>query len=126
MINDFEKTGNDLLKSILDYEEILLSDNLLRSDYQTIAKCRTHIAQIVKFNEERFRYNFSLRDFINNIEEQRKWMSIKQINEIREKCQMKRRKTANNEKVNVIPDIKETVSKVEDISEHFKQKEELE
>ena len=108
MINDFEKTGNDLLKSILDYEEILLSDNLLRSDYQTIAKCRTHIAQIVKFNEERFRYNFSLRDFINNIEEQRKWMSIKQINEIREKCQMKRRKTANNEKIK--NRIKKTIS----------------
>lgn len=35
-------------------------------------------------------------------------------------------KIANNEKVNVLPDIKETVSKVEDISEHFKQKEELE
>ena len=99
MINDFEKTGYDLLKSILDYEEILLSDNLLRSEYQTIAKCRKHIANIIKFNEDRFRYNYSLRDFINNIEEQRKWTSIKEINEIREKYRMKRKNTANGNKI---------------------------
>lgn len=35
-------------------------------------------------------------------------------------------KIMNKEKVNVLPGIKETVSKVEDIKEHFKQKEELE
>ena len=89
MIKDFEKTGCDLLKSILDYEELLLSDNLLRSEYQTISKCRSHIAQIIKFNEERFRFDYSLKDFIPNIEEKRKWMSIKQIKEIREKLQIK-------------------------------------
>ena len=95
-IKDFEETGYDLLKSILDYEELLLSDNLLRSEYQSIAKCRKHIAQIVKFNEERFRFNFSLKDFINNIEEQRKWLSIKEIKEIREKFQIKREINKNN------------------------------
>ena len=89
LIKDFEKTGYDLLKSILDYEEILLSDNLLRSEYQTLAKCRSHIAQIVKFNEERFRYDYSLKEFINNIEEQRKWLSIREINEIRDKFKTK-------------------------------------
>ena len=89
MIKDFEQTGYDLLKSILDYEELLLSDNLLRSEYQTIANCRSHIAQIIKFNEERFRFDYNLKDFIPNIEEKRKWMSVKEIKEIREKLQIK-------------------------------------
>ena len=80
IIKDFEQTGYDLLKSILDYEELLLSDNLLRSEYQTLSKCREHIAQIVKFNEDRFRYNYSLKGFIDNIEEERKWLSVKEIN----------------------------------------------
>ena len=96
MIKDFEETGYDLLKSILDYEELLLSDNLLRSEYQSVAKCRKHIAQMVKFNEERFRFNFSLKDFINNIEEQRKWLSVKEIKEIKEKVQIKREINKNN------------------------------
>ena len=90
MIKDFEQTGIDLLRSILDYEELLLSDNLLRSEYQTLAKCRMHIAQIVKFNEERFRFNYSLKDFINDIENQRKWVSVKEIKEIRDKFLIKR------------------------------------
>ena len=83
MINDFEETGYDLLKSILDYEELFLSDNLLASEYQSIARCRKHIAQIVKFNEERFRNDYSLKEFINNLEKQRKWLSIKEIKEIK-------------------------------------------
>lgn len=88
-VSDFENIGLDLLKGILDYEQLLLSDNLLRSEYQTLERCRVHIAQKVKFNEERFRYIYSLRDFINNIEEQRKWMSVKEINEMRNKIMIK-------------------------------------
>ena len=107
LIKDFEETGVDLLRSILDYEELLLSDNLLRSDYQSISGCRKHIAQIVKFNEERFRYNYNLKDFINNIEDQKKWISVKEVNEIREKFIHKkemnksRKNTNNNKKINV-------------------------
>ena len=97
MINDFEQTGYDLLKSILDYEELLLSDNLLRSEYQTLEKCRIHIAQIIKFNEDRFRFDFGLKNFIDNIEEQRKWLSIKEIKEIREKFEAKRELLARNQ-----------------------------
>ena len=101
LIKDFEETGCDLLKSILDYEELLLSDNLLRSDYQSIPGCRKHIAQLVKFNEDRFRFNYNLRDFITNIEEQKKWISVKEINEAREKFILKKemnknKKIANN------------------------------
>ena len=58
LIKDFEKTGIDLLKSILDYEKLFLSDNLLRSEYQTLENARKHIAQIVKFNEDRFKFNY--------------------------------------------------------------------
>ena len=101
LIKDFEESGYDLLKSILDYEELLLSDNLLRSDYQSVAGCRKHIAQIVKFNEERFRYNYSLKDFINNIEDQKKWVSVKEINEIREKFMLKKEMNKNNNKKNI-------------------------
>ena len=96
MIKDFEQTGNDLLRSILDYEELLLSDNLLRSEYQTIAKCRAHIAQLVKINEERFRFDYSLKDFINNIEDRKKWVSVKEIKEIREKFLIKREENKKN------------------------------
>ena len=35
-------------------------------------------------------------------------------------------KFQNNEKINVVPDIKETITKIEDIKEHFEEKEELE
>jgi len=102
MINDFEQTGYDLLKSILDYEQLLLSDNLLRSEYQTLEKCRTHIAQIIKFNEDRFRFDYGLKNFIDNIEEQRKWLSIKEIKEIREKFQVRRDMMVRNQNKNKI------------------------
>lgn len=35
-------------------------------------------------------------------------------------------KIQNNERVNVVPDLKETINKVEDIKNHFEEKEELE
>ena len=104
MIKDFEETGYDLLKSILDYEELLLSDNLLRSQYQSVANCRKHIAQIVKFNEDRFRFDYSLKEFINNIEEQRKWLSVKEIKEIRNNFIIKRennKKNLTNKNLNI-------------------------
>ena len=84
-IKDFEKTGFDLLNSILDYEKLFLSDNLLRSEYQTLENARRHIAQIIKFNEDRFRFNYGLKDFINNIEEKKKWITVKEINDARMK-----------------------------------------
>ena len=84
-IKDFEKTGFDLLNSILDYEKLFLSDNLLRSEYQTLENTRRHIAQIIKFNEDRFRFNYGLKDFINNIEEKKKWITVKEINDARMK-----------------------------------------
>ena len=96
MLKDFEETGNDLLKSILDYEKLMLSDNLLRSEYQTLENARKHIAQIIKFNEDRFKFNFGLKDFINNIEEQKKWMTIKDINELRNKIENNK----NNHNIN--------------------------
>ena len=108
-IKDFEQTGVDLLKSILDYEKLTLSDNLLRSEYQTLENARKHIAQIVKFNEERFKFNFGLKDFINNIEEQKKWVTIKEINDARlkfktqieeNKSNMKKKKNSKN-KMNI-------------------------
>ena len=83
LIKDFEKTGIDLLKSILDYEKLTLSDNLLGSEYQNLENARKHIAQIIKLNEDRFKFNFGLKDFINNIEEQKKWITIKEINDAR-------------------------------------------
>ena len=95
-IKDFEKTGIDLLKSILDYEKLFLSDNLLRSEYQTLENARKHIAQIVKFNEDRFKFNFGLKDFINNIEEQKKWMTIKEINDARIKFKTQMEENKNN------------------------------
>ena len=100
MIKDFEETGIDILKSILDYEKLTLSDNLLRSEFQTLENARKHIAQIIKFNEDRFKFNFGLKDFINNIEEQKKWMTIKDINEIRNKLkiQIEDNKNNNNKK----------------------------
>ena len=82
-IKDFEQTGIDLLKSILDYEKLTLSDNLLGSEYQNLENARKHIAQIIKLNEDRFKFNFGLKDFINNIEEQKKWITIKEINDAR-------------------------------------------
>ena len=96
LIKDFEKTGIDLLKSILDYEKLFLSDNLLRSEYQTLENARKHIAQIVKFNEDRFKCNFGLKDFINNIEEQKKWMTIKEINDARIKFKTQMEENKNN------------------------------
>jgi hypothetical protein len=84
-IKDFETTGFDLLNSILDYEKLFLSDNLLRSEYQTLENARRHIAQIIKFNEDRFRFNYGLKDFINNIEEKKKWITVKEINDARMK-----------------------------------------
>ena len=96
LIKDFEKTGIDLLKSILDYEKLFLSDNLLRSEYQTLENARKHIAQIVKFNEDRFKFNFGLKDFINNIEEQKKWMTIKEINDARIKFKTQIEENKNN------------------------------
>ena len=96
LIKDFEKTGIDLLKSILDYEKLFLSDNLLRSDYQTLENARKHIAQIVKFNEDRFKFNYGLKDFINNIEEQKKWMTIKEINDARTKFRTQMEENKNN------------------------------
>ena len=96
LIKDFEKTGIDLLKSILDYEKLFLSDNLLRSEYQTLENARKHIAQIVKFNEDRFKFNFGLKDFINNIEEQKKWMTIKEINDARIKFKTQMEENKNN------------------------------
>ena len=96
LIKDFEKTGIDLLKSILDYEKLFLSDNLLRSEYQTLENARRHIAQIVKFNEDRFKFNFGLKDFINNIEEQKKWMTIKEINDARIKFKTQMEENKNN------------------------------
>jgi hypothetical protein len=83
LIKDFEKTGIDLLKSILDYEKLTLSDELLGSEYQSLENARKHIAQIIKLNEDRFKFNFGLKDFINNIEEQKKWITIKEINDAR-------------------------------------------
>ena len=91
LIKDFEQSGRDLLMSILDYEELTLSDNLLRSDYQTMEKCRKYIAQNVKFNEERFRFDFSLKNIVDNIENLRKWMTVKQIKEIRDKYELTRK-----------------------------------
>ena len=88
-IKDFEQTGIDLLKSILDYEKLTLSDNLLGSEYQNLENARKHIAQIIKLNEARFKFNFGLKDFINNIEEQKKWVSIKEINDTRLKFKTK-------------------------------------
>ena len=88
-IKDFEQTGIDLLKSILDYEKLTLSDNLLGSEYQNLENARKHIAQIIKLNEDRFKFNFGLKDFINNIEEQKKWVSIKEINDTRLKFKTK-------------------------------------
>lgn len=35
-------------------------------------------------------------------------------------------KIQNNERVNVVPDLKETINKLEDIKNHFEEKEELE
>ena len=96
LIKDFEKTGIDLLKSILDYEKLFLSDNLLRSEYQTLENARKHIAQIVKFNEDRFKFNYGLKDFINNIEEQKKWMTIKEINDARTKFRTQMEENKNN------------------------------
>ena len=96
LVKDFEKTGIDLLKSILDYEKLFLSDNLLRSEYQTLENARKHIAQIVKFNEDRFKFNFGLKDFINNIEEQKKWMTIKEINDARIKFKTQMEENKNN------------------------------
>lgn len=96
LIKDFEKTGIDLLKSILDYEKLFLSDNLLRSEYQTLENARKHIAQIVKFNEDRFKFNYGLKDFINNIEEQKKWMTIKEINDARNKFRTQMEENKNN------------------------------
>ena len=96
LIKDFEKTGIDLLKSILDYEKLFLSDNLLRSEYQTLENTRKHIAQIVKFNEDRFKFNYGLKDFINNIEEQKKWMTIKEINDARTKFRTQMEENKNN------------------------------
>ena len=98
LIKDFEKTGMDLLKSILDYEKLSLSDNLLRSEYQTLENARKHVAQIVKFNEERFKFNFALKDFISNIEEQKKWMTIKEINDARIKLKTQMEENRNNMK----------------------------
>ena len=83
LIKDFEKTGIDLLKSILDYEKLTLSDELLGSEYKSLENARKHIAQIIKLNEDRFKFNFGLKDFINNIEEQKKWITIKEINDAR-------------------------------------------
>ena len=99
-IKDFEKTGYDLLNSILDYEKLFLSDNLLRSEYQTLENARKHIAQIVKFNEDRFKFNFGLKDFINNIEEKKKWLTVKEINDARMKfkAQMEDNKINNLKK----------------------------
>ena len=85
LIKDFEKTGIDLLQTILDYEKLSLSDNLLRSEFQTLENARKHIAQTVKFNEDRFKFNYGLKDFINDIEEKKKWMTVKEINEARKK-----------------------------------------
>ena len=96
-IKDFEKTGFDLLNSILDYEKLFLSDNLLRSEFQTLENARRHIAQIIKFNEDRFRFNFGLKDFINNIEEKKKWMTVKEINDAR----MKFKSQMEDNKINV-------------------------
>ena len=58
-IKDFEKTGFDLLNAILDYEKLFLSDNLLRSEYQTLENARRYIAQIIKFNEDSCKSNKS-------------------------------------------------------------------
>ena len=108
LIKDFERTGIDLLKSILDYEKLSLSDNLLRSEFQTLENARKHIAQIIIFNEDRFKFNYGLKDFINNIEEQKKWVTIKEINDsrIKYKTHMEenkniRKKNNNKNKLNI-------------------------
>ena len=51
-------------------------------------RCRKHIAQIVKFNEDRFRYDFSLRYIVDNIEVMKKWTSVKQMKEIKERYEL--------------------------------------
>ena len=108
LIKDFEETGIDLLKSILDYEKLSLSDNLLRSEFQTLENARKHIAKIIIFNEDRFKFNYGLKDFINNIEEQKKWVTIKEINDsrIKYKTHMEenkniRKKNNNKNKLNI-------------------------
>ena len=60
LIKDFEQTGIDLMKSILDYEELDEDKSLgiAKSSFFNLNVVREYIAQEVIQNEERFQFDF--------------------------------------------------------------------
>ncbi len=79
-ISDFEKTGKDCLISILYYEELAKNDKISNSIYIDIPGCREYIAQNVLNNEERFNFNFGLKNVVKEINQIKSWKSINEIN----------------------------------------------
>ena len=69
LIKDFEQTGIDLLKSILDYEELDEDKSLgiAKSSFFNLNVVREYIAQEVIQNEERFQFDFGIKNFANVI-----------------------------------------------------------
>ncbi len=79
-ISDFEKTGKDCLISILYYEELAINDKISNSIYVDIPGCREYIAQNILNNEERFNFNFGLKNVVKEINQIKSWKSINEIN----------------------------------------------
>lgn len=80
-VESFEKTGKDLLLSVLDYEELTLSDSLLKSVYKNVAGARSFIAENVQRKEERFKYDLKYRMMVKEINQERRWTSMKDVND---------------------------------------------
>ena len=79
-ISDFEKTGKDCLISILYYEELAINDKISNSIYVDIPGCREYIAQNILNNEERFNFNFGLKNVVKEINQIKSWKSVNEIN----------------------------------------------
>ena len=80
-VESFEKTGKDLLLSVLAYEELTLSDSLLKSVYKNVAGARSFIAENVQRKEERFKYDLKYRMMVKEINQERRWTSMKDVND---------------------------------------------
>ena len=80
-IESFEKTGNDLLLALLDYEELTQSPSIVKSTHKNVANARSYIAEMVQRKEERFKYDLKYRMMIKEINVDKKWLSVHEVNE---------------------------------------------
>ena len=77
----FENSGRDLVLAVLDYEEIYTSECLKKSMFRSVNECRRYIADRVVNNVKRYRSDQKLKQIAKVISSERKWVSIKELND---------------------------------------------